>query len=181
MQTKCAWCKSTIIESSDENNERPVSHGICNSCAHKMFADMAETMNDYLNRLPMPILVIDGNDQVVAANAKALEKTDLRPVENSRLRAGDVIECVHAIQPEGCGKTIHCRACILRRTILHTHKTGLPCSKVPASNDLQFLDKVETANYLISTEKVGELVVVKIEDNPGSPDLQQPGKITKQE
>jgi len=168
MKTLCAWCNKGILHDETDENEasRPVSHGICISCAKKMFSELSESMHEYLNRFDVPILIIDSEENVVSANDKALKKAGLRRDELKGMRCGDVIECVHATETGRCGKTIHCQSCVIRNSVLFTHETGKPCFRVPALPDSQQYKTCKPLRVLISTEKVGEMVFIKIEEDP---------------
>lgn len=166
MKNLCAWCNQNIFKDADENSEsvRPVSHGICIACAKKMFSELSEDMNAYLNRFDIPILIVDKDENVISANEKALKKAGLKPEELKGMRCGDVIECVNATEIGRCGKTIHCQSCVIRNSVLFTHNTGKPQIRIPAFPDTQQFESVKPSCVLISTEKVGEMVFIKIEE-----------------
>jgi hypothetical protein len=82
-------------------------------------------------------------------------------------RGGEVIECVHAREPGGCGGTLHCKSCTIRRTVLDTFATGRSFVRVPAYPDVQTESGVKTLNVWISTEKVGTFVLLQIENIVG--------------
>jgi hypothetical protein len=78
-------------------------------------------------------------------------------------KGGDVFECAYARLPEGCGNTIHCSGCTIRRTVMETHKTGKSSLRVPATlnrNDPEDPDKI---TLLISTEKIADVVLLRID------------------
>lgn len=168
MDTVCAWCNKQIINEGSEItvSQRPVSHGICLECAKRMFAELSESMNEYLNRFDIPILIIDKNENLVSANDKALKRAGIKPEELKGMRCGDVIECSHATELGRCGKTVHCQSCVIRNSVLYTHSTGKSRVRVPAFPDIQQYDPEQKAQILISTEKVGEMVFIKIEGLP---------------
>ncbi len=167
MDTICAWCNEKIVDNGvSEVSNRPVSHGICLSCAKKMFSELSENMNEYLNRFDIPILIIDKDENVVSANDKALKRAGLKPEELKGMRCGDVIECVHATELGRCGRTVHCQSCVIRNSVLFTHNTGKSRFRVPAFPDIQQYDPEKKTQLFISTEKVGEMVFIKIEGLP---------------
>lgn len=172
MKTFCAWCKKPInFENNDVPSQiNPVSHGICKDCAQLMFKELTEPIETFLDRFDMPILVIDSNEGVVTANKKAMKKAGLDKNELKGLRCGDVLQCVHAGESGGCGRTVHCQSCVIRNTVLYTHKTGLPRIRIPSFPDVQQYDNNLKPMLLISTEKVGELVLLKIEESPSDKD-----------
>lgn len=164
MQTRCAWCGGIIADFNQENPDRPISHGICLECVRRMFIAMVEPIENFLNRFKVPVMVINNEERVVALNLKGLDMAG-HIKSDARLRCGDAIECINASKPEGCGRTVHCRACTIRNSVLHTYSTGQPLKNIPAYPDLQSFDTFKQNNFLISTEKVGELVILKIEEN----------------
>ena len=77
------------------------------------------------------------------------------------------MECVYSDLPGGCGETIHCSACTIRKTVMKTHDTGENQKDVLA---IQYL-KTPTGNQLfeilISTQKVGDVVLLHLQQmNP---------------
>lgn len=166
MKTLCAWCKKPVNYENDEvpSQENPVSHGICKDCAQMMFKELTEPIETFLDRFDIPILVIDANEGVMAANQKAIKRAGLDKKELKGLRCGDVLQCAHAGEAGGCGRTIHCQSCVIRNTVLYTNKTGLPRIRIPSFPDIQQYDNIAKPMLLISTEKVGELVLLKIEE-----------------
>ncbi|MGE4298149.1 MAG: PAS domain-containing sensor histidine kinase [Desulfovibrionaceae bacterium] len=66
-----------------------------------------------IDAVPMPIMLLDANRQVVYANTRLLEtvnETDLDAVLGRR--PGDLLSCVHALScEEGCGHTAYCTQC----------------------------------------------------------------------
>ena len=77
---------------------------------------------------------------------------------------GEAIVCPYARLPGGCGQTIHCRSCTVRLTIHDTYTTGRSHYDVPAYQDVCFAREVKTICFLISTEKSGEFVLLKIHE-----------------
>jgi PAS domain-containing protein len=170
MTSNCAWCKKALeIDTDADVLVHPVSHGICRDCARKMFAEFTEPMQVFLNRFEIPILVIDAAENVITANSRAKKRAGLEDSDLKGMRCGDVLHCIHAIEPGGCGRTIHCQSCVIRNSVLHTFKTGEPLLQVPAYPDLQQFDDNHEKMFLISTEKIGETVFLKIEEIPVLP------------
>ena len=77
---------------------------------------------------------------------------------------GDVIECVNAQTPEGCGRTIHCSGCTIRRMVTATHQDGRPRQSVEADQLVMRAGSVVPVRYSISTQKVGNAVLLIIEN-----------------
>jgi len=106
---------------------------MCQSCAdhyEKLWKGMP--LSDYLDTLPQPVIVVNGDGCVVAANQKLASVFGRDKVELRGLAGGEAMACVHSLLPEGCGKTVHCRECTIRRAVQKVAKTGRALDKVPA-------------------------------------------------
>lgn len=164
MRIECAWCRKTVRESAQHLANQPVSHGICMECAAKLVADMSKTLDSFLNRFEFPIVVVDVDAALVAANRHALRKKAGRFEIRKGARVGDLIECIHSYEAGGCGRTVHCRACTIRNLVKSTYTTGIAAEKVPATADIAAEGASEKIQYLITTEKIGDFVALKIEN-----------------
>jgi len=123
--------------------------------------------NDYiewLEAIDAPVLLMQGNPrQVVTANRRALALFEKELQEVEGIRGGQVFDCIHAFTKDGCGKDRNCEGCKIRDGIIDTFSTGKPHKGVLTS--LQIKKGNETATYelQISTEKVGDLALVRID------------------
>ena len=164
MKKVCAWCgKDLGVVETNFDSQHDVSHGICEQCAFHLFAQLGMPLQEYLDGLGDPILVVNGDVNVKTANRRAREllQKELPAIEG--YKGGDVFECEYARLPEGCGKTAHCSACAIRRTVTDTFKTGITHVKVPAC-----LHRMEGAgnreiHLLISTELVNGVVLLRVD------------------
>jgi len=165
MRRECAWCRQSLSpdEQAEEPN-RPVTHGICTRCAQLLLARYPESLGSFLDRLPVPVLVIEDAARVFTANAAArfLLGKELPAIEGRR--GGDVIECVHAGRPGGCGEQVHCKSCTIRNTVLQTFQTGESFMRVKAYPDIQVGHAVKTFTVEITTEKVGDVVLLQVDE-----------------
>ncbi len=82
-------------------------------------------------------------------------------------RGGDVFGCIYAHLPEGCGQTMHCSACTVRRTVMETHRTGRSQTRVPAHMRQGKPEDVHDVELLISTELVGSRVLLRVDSLDG--------------
>lgn len=169
MRKVCAWCKKQIgdLGSGETKNpdEETVTHGICLSCS-ELFVNESDSVkwHEFLDRLEGPIIAVDDEGKLAAANTAAAKATGKRLVDLKGMLGGDAIECAYAKLPGGCGKTEHCVACAIRITVMKTHKTGISHSEVPAYNNLGTLAEAKAVRFLISTEKVGPYVLLRIDE-----------------
>jgi hypothetical protein len=165
MRRECAWCRQSLSagEQAEEPN-RPVTHGICTRCAQLLLARYPESLGSFLDRLPVPVLVIEESPRVFTANeaARLLLGKELPAIEGRR--GGEVIECVHAGEPGGCGEQVHCKSCTIRNTVLETFETGNGFSRVKAYPDIQVGQSVKTFSIVITTEKVGDFVLLQVDE-----------------
>jgi len=116
-------------------------------------------LQDFLDGLSAPILVIDATIRILTANQAACQllSKDLRIIRNHL--PGDVSECQNAALPGGCGGTVHCSGCAVRLTVTDTMRTGRSHKEVPAYVN----QKDRRLSLRISTEKAGECVLLRID------------------
>ena len=74
-----------------------------------------------------------------------------------------MFECAYATLPGGCGNTIHCDGCTIRNTVMDTFQTGKSHLKKPAYRIHGIPDKNQEIHYLISTVKVKDVVLLRID------------------
>jgi hypothetical protein len=169
MKKICAWCKR-VLEALDTDHQQkfPITHGICETCAGNLLAQMGRPLYDFLDNLEVPILLMESGPLICTANKHAQKLLDKPLSEIEGRRGGDVIECAHAKRPEGCGNTVHCKSCTIRITVLETFANGKSFFRVPAYPDIQTVSGVKTMCFLITTERVGDFVLLRIEDTNGA-------------
>jgi hypothetical protein len=131
---------------------------------------MGMPLHEYLDGLDAPVLVVSAEGVVETANAqaRALLRKELPEIEG--YRGGDVFECTHAKLPGGCGQTIHCTGCTIRRTVTHTYNTAQSHLRVLATLNREHGREARRIPFLISTEKVQGVVLLRIDevvDQPG--------------
>ncbi|MEW6720105.1 MAG: hypothetical protein AB1346_06625 [Thermodesulfobacteriota bacterium] len=114
--------------------------------------------------MKFPILVLDDDVGVVTCNLAACESLGVDPRRIEGRRGGEAIECINSRLPGGCGKTVHCRTCAIRATVTDTHRTSKSHYRVRACADRVTPDGIREIRFLISTEKMGDLVLLRVED-----------------
>jgi hypothetical protein len=112
--------------------------------------------------LDAPVYLVDADVCVLAANsaAVALAGKPIPQVHNTL--CGDVLDCINASLPGGCGKTELCPDCTFRNTVNETFATGRPVMQRLAALVKTTKDKTETLHFLISTWKDGEIVMLRL-------------------
>jgi hypothetical protein len=124
-------------------------------------------IDSFLRSIDVPVLLVDAQARVVSANTSALTvvKKGLTDLED-RL-CGEIIECEHSRLPGGCGGTVHCTGCQIRKCIEHTARTGEPVSAAAAVQHSFTPGGVETRRYSISTEKRGDGILLRMVEDAG--------------
>jgi PAS domain-containing protein len=166
----CAWCNNEIGSQQGETHSgRRINQSLCQQCSENFVFQMGVPLQKLLDTLPAPIFVIDAEGRVQGANAQGyhLLKKDRVQVQG-RLR-GVVFECAYARLPEGCGRTIHCSGCAIRRAVYQTFETGQTLEHLPATLRCGNLDQPDEIDLLISTEKMGNVVLLRIDDIKNMP------------
>jgi transcriptional regulator of aromatic amino acid metabolism len=159
----CAWCKKHLEETVDEQGHE-ITHGICESCRVTMLCSHApSTLNKFLSCFSLPVMMVDGDGRVVSANQAALNVVGKELEEVAGDLGGNVMSCKFAYQEGGCGETVHCIACTIRNNVIETHKSGESLHQVPAHLEVEQDGQEMTLNFLISTEKVGDAVLLRID------------------
>ncbi len=139
-----------------------ITHGICEDCRDKVLSEMGVPLSEFLDALPQPVVVVDGDAVVLDANASAREMDGDGGFRANRL-LGEVFECVNATKSGGCGRTIHCSGCTIRHTVEHTFETGEAQLRVPASLTTGSDEHPEEVGLYITTEKVGGRVFLRVD------------------
>ncbi len=161
---------------SENQLKNVITHGICTECARKFFSELGTKLGTYLDSLTAPVLVVDETGTVVTANrnARALFQKELPDIEHSK--GGDVFERAYAKLPEGCGNTIHCSGCTIRRTVMDTFESGQSHLKKPAYLNSGTPEDCREIDLLISTEKVRDVVLLRIDKVGGNKEAQELGE-----
>ncbi len=161
----CAWCRSEIGKvSSSRVPETDLSHGICPSCYDNIRFQEGVPFGEYLDSLPVPVYVVDGNGVVQGVNRKGCEALGKAPYDIIRRLGGDVFECAYARLPEGCGRTVHCSGCTIRRAVLRTFETGQPESRVPAVLNRGRAEDPTRVPLTITTVKAQGVVFLRVDE-----------------
>jgi transcriptional regulator of aromatic amino acid metabolism len=153
------------VTATESNSGDTITHGICPECAIEIFGPLTQrvTLMEFLDSLAAPVVVADATGKVNYANkqAQALLHKEASDIEGTN--AGDVFECAFAKLPEGCGKTTHCDGCTIRNTVMITFQSGMGHVKLPAQLNQGTQDNYQEAQLVISTEKVNDVVLLRID------------------
>jgi len=183
MKYVCAWRQADLGQTDSETDSKhAVTRGVCDSCAANLSsiaAERAEPLHDFLDRLEVPVLLVESEPRVLAGNKLARDLLGKGVGEISECGAGDVIECINASKPGGCGREVHCKTCTIRNTVTETFETGREFVHVQAFPDVQVGQAVKTMSLEISTEKVADVVLLRIDDFSEAP-AASPGQSANQ-
>jgi PAS domain-containing protein len=161
---RCTRCGTELeLGLVGSSGEPVISHGLCQRCARSLLAQRGVPLVEYLDGLGAPVAVVDHDGVVRAANEKLCELLSQDPSSVRGKLGGDVFECEYAALPEGCGRTIHCSACAIRRTVTDTFDSGISRERVPASLRQGNPGQARSIDLLISTERVGSHVLMRID------------------
>ncbi len=168
MRRDCAWCGTPL---GSHEGTGPVTHGICSECEDRFFPrGTVMTQQEFLDRLPAPVLVVDGGTRVVGANRAARELLGKSLPEIEGRLTGEAIECPFSEHPDDCGQRVHCKSCVIRRLVLDTHASGSPHDREPATQDFRFVGSDRPVRFQISTEKRGGCVLLRVEELREAPE-----------
>jgi hypothetical protein len=161
MDIICSYCGKLIR--TIESNLHGASDGVCRNCLPKLVKELGQPLWEFIDELSTPILIVREDMRVVAANvaARALSPEPLE--ELAGLLCGEVIGCLHSREEGGCGKTVHCLSCAIRKCVNYTSVTGESCFDIPTYPDIGLLSGKTDVRFRVSTGKKGDFVLLKIE------------------
>lgn len=160
MKVICSYCRKTIGKI-EPFNDYTVSHGMCKEC-YNYYKDQIKglSLDKFLDRFDAPLLIVDKDGRIVAANKMIENIISGSHRDVFGLLGGEVMECVYARLPEGCGETVHCLACSIRNAVMAAMESGEPQMHVPVT----LSQENKEIEMVISTEKIGSFVRIIIED-----------------
>ena len=164
----CAWCGVDLGPEDGDGalEEAPITHGMCLGCAAKMLSGESDFLQVLFDKMGIPVLMKGPHATLHAANklSSQLLSKNYVPGEKKISGPGDLISCIYAAAPKGCGTDFHCKSCTIRNTVLETYQTGKPFIKVKAYPDVQFGVDAKTVCFEITTEKFGDFVLLRVDD-----------------
>ena len=171
-QRTCSEC-NTALDDLVAGEDRPFGeffrYDLCPRCERQLFAQWGLPFQDYLDGLEVPIIVTDGDVVIKVANQAACALLGWEATQMEGLPGGLVFECEHALEPEGCGRTVHCSVCVIRHCVTDTHLTGTPHVRLPATLDRGTPGVGAKERLVISTLRQDNVVLLKIEMESADP------------
>jgi PAS domain-containing protein len=125
---------------------------------------MGMPLREYLDGLDRPVVVVDSDVVVRIANRKACDLFGKKPSAMEGFRGGRVFECAYSYLPEGCGRTVHCSGCAIRRTVTETLQYGHGVTHVPARIRERSEQGERETMLIISTALAGEAVLLRVDE-----------------
>lgn len=165
MKLVCAWCGSEIERSGyDQTVDRCISHGMCPDCSQIWLSqERGVSLQCHIDSIPVPILLVDSNNTTLAINAKASEILGISSDAVGGSQFGSVFDCVHSDLAEGCGRSIHCSGCVIRRSVAGTYHTGQPQIAIPATLSVTNSEKPSDVVFMITTVRNDRVVLMRID------------------
>jgi hypothetical protein len=149
----------------DFNPAYHITHGICAACGCALVGAGDEIpAQEFLDRLSVPVLLIDADGRTLAAGRRAREILGREFPAFEGFAGGAVIDCVNSNSDEGCSGAVFCRSRVISRAVAQTYETGRACVGVPAYPDAQGGSTAKTPCLKITTEKVGGCVTLRIDE-----------------
>ena len=163
--SRCAWCGQDLGGDGDRaGDDCPISHGVCAECSLELMSELARPLGEFLDSLPAPVLAFGSDKRAQAANQQACDLLGRHRDTFAGRSGGEIIGCAEAAKPGGCGQQVHCASCTIRRSVTYTAETGRSTSMVPAFPDVQLGAATVRLSLRISTEKMGDLVLLRIDE-----------------
>jgi len=163
MRRICVWCRAELADAPNlaEDDELRT---ICRDCWNNVRFQRGAALHEYLEALDVPVVLVNRLGVIEDANGAACRRLEKTPPAVYGKTSGEVFECKYARLPGGCGNTIHCSGCTIRRAVLDTFETGRPHARVPATLRSRSTGLPEPVALFITTHKANEMVLLLIED-----------------
>jgi len=127
------YCREVLSEIEPLESDA-VTHGICKSCRERFEPQwLGLDLGGYLDQFEAPVLVVNRERRVIAANRALTAMLGRSEAEHRGLLGGEAMECAYAAAPQGCGGEVHCRTCSIRRLVQDTIDTGRAHERQPRS------------------------------------------------
>ncbi len=129
-----------------------------------MLAGSGQPLGDFLDFLQQPVFIVDQDARILAANSAGRKVVGKDETQILGQLGGEVFQCAEALLPGGCGNRLLCRSCVIRNAVMETYRDGQVRERLPAYHELDLICGTREARFLISTEKVEDVVFLKIDE-----------------
>jgi ribosomal protein L40E len=159
----CSKCGAVLPPFATTENPKRI-YKICAECEADLTRQIkGPAVEKYLETLGAPALVVNRDLRVIAYNQNCLRNLCGNESKPTGLLAGEFLECHNASLPERCGATPACLDCAIRRTAIDTLRTKESQKYVPALIPGKDGNRMVQREFLISTDKLGDMVQITIE------------------
>ena len=162
----CSWCKKPIGDVDMAGSPSGLTtHGICAECAETLFSEMGTRVRKLLDKFNVPVVVVNGRYEVAGVNESAKTLLGQGSDELDGHAVSEVFECADAPgqqRPADAGRD---EGCEIRAAIAETLEKGSKLHQVPARVMRRTPDGEEPLDVQVSTERVGSMVLLKIDDS----------------
>jgi len=157
-------CQCNIELENYQKRDYIVTNGICSQCVDSIFDEQDNALMEFLNSIDAPILLMQPDPrQVRTANKRACDLFQKDVSQIKGRRGGQVFECIHAFTEAGCGKDKNCEDCKIKNSVVETFASGKSFDGVSTILDIKKNGSIIPYNLQVSTEKVGELALIRID------------------
>lgn len=162
MTRVCAWCGTHLPSDPSHDCDGKVTHGICLPCGERFVANTGVPIARFLEQFDAPVVLTDQQGRVVDANALARSLHAVDCVSSEKRSIGEVFECIHARQPSGCMRQVHCSGCVLRQAITGALRHGVSTRDARAVLKLGQRADSATTELRVSATKTGRVVALQV-------------------
>ena len=140
-----------------------MSHGICSECLTTFGSDSVQN-SEFLEALEGPVMLVDTEGRAIGANSRLAGLVHRDPSSVAEHLTGEILSCVNATLPGGCGRTEHCEGCGIRQAVEATRTTGVPAVGIPIFATITGPGGPVRMCFSLSLERVGtDAVLVRID------------------
>lgn len=118
-----------------------------------------------IDNLPFPVLILNEKRQIVYYNKSLLDNYNFNKNEDTLgLRPGDLFNCVHSIEEEGCGTTEFCKYCGAAKAIVAglAGRSDIQECRITTTNQSALDFRVWTFPININNEKFTAFTLIDI-------------------
>lgn len=157
----CSYCRKNLGQKEPFQDQR-MSHTMCPEClGYFMKQIKGLPIEKYLENFLFPVLIVNADGRIIASNLAAEKMTGKTSDEISGFLGGEVMECQYARLPEGCGNTVHCESCTIRRAIMSVMENG----QSQDHKNVKLKQDDKEIKMIISVKKIDDVVQMIVEES----------------
>jgi hypothetical protein len=161
MNQTCRSCKTEL--DNEQRSDGFITNGICSPCRRNLTHN-TDSLREFLDASEAPLLILQSDPRLVLmANQKVCDllKKELSQIKG--YRGGQLLDCVHACTEGGCGIDANCKNCKIKNAVVETFTAGKSFKRISTSLKIKKNGEINPYILEISTEKVGDLALVRID------------------